>query len=64
MFVDIKSMFYNNKFTRLFTLLKEWECKSNYFVSVVKKVGEDDEFSQKNLQRGFSWDSNHGATSA
>ena len=55
MFVDIKSMFYNNKFTRLFTLLKEWECKSNYFVSVVKKVGEDDEFSQKktNTFRGL-----------
>ena len=40
-------MFYNNKFTRLFTLLKEWECKNNYFVSVVKQVGEDDEFSRK-----------------
>jgi hypothetical protein len=55
MFADIKSMFYNNKITRLFTLLKEWECKSNYLVSVVKKVGEDDEFSRKktNTFRGL-----------
>jgi hypothetical protein len=40
-------MFCNNKLTRLFTLLKEWESKNNYFVSVVKQVGEHDEFSRK-----------------